>query len=541
MSNLENGFLGRLERFLADERGASHRFFHRLQELGRPFLLRSDLQDAFVAVCAEEGGAVLSESPLARLVGWAQEAVVEGAWVHVAVRTRVARWGYLSFDRDTLVPAEIGVSAYLRCKERLVEGRGEADGWTLEVDLEPFSREFAKMTETRSIGRGVEFLNRRLSSRLFEPRGEGDRLLLDFLRVHRRGDRQLMLDRGVADVAALRAALREADDLLEGKPDDTPWSDLRRRPARAGFRARLGPRRRRRARDHAAVAGPAGSPLARRPGALPGAHPHDLLHRHHLAPRLVRPVGRAGPARHRRPGGLHPGPGARPRARDAHAAGGPGPGPGAGDPGGHPPDPRGRGHHLRPAPRAHRRHPGRAHPAGAVPRPRRRGHPPLDLALRDLALPGAVRPGRRARAAGRAGRPPRPGDRQLLRRQPGGLAAVPAAGGHPVQHRPRPGEDEVPAVGPLLARPGRPVPLRLPVHGRPDRHEHGRLHHRLHLPGDRRHRPTPSASTRPTNRSPCPASTAWCTASTCSIPSSTSSRRAPTRPCTSRPPTRPAV
>jgi len=35
-----------------------------------------------------------------------------------------------------------------------------------------------------------------------------------------------MLDKGVADVASLRAALREADDLLEGKPDDTPWSAL---------------------------------------------------------------------------------------------------------------------------------------------------------------------------------------------------------------------------------------------------------------------------------------------------------------------------
>ena len=35
---------------------------------------------------------------------------------------------------------------------------------SLEVDLEPFNREFPKLHESSSIGRGVEFLKRRLSS-----------------------------------------------------------------------------------------------------------------------------------------------------------------------------------------------------------------------------------------------------------------------------------------------------------------------------------------------------------------------------------------
>ena len=226
MGNLENAFLEKLEGFLAAERGAAHRFFHRLQEGGRPFPLRSDLQDTFAAVCAEDGGEVLKDSPLARLIGWAQEATVEGAWFHAALRTRVARWAYVSIHLETLAVSEVSTADFLRGKERLVDGRPSADDWLLEIDLEPFSREFAKMTETRSIGRGVEFLNRRLSSRLFERRGQGDRLLLDFLRVHRRGEQQLMLDRGVEDVAALRSALREADERLSELPPAKPWSDV---------------------------------------------------------------------------------------------------------------------------------------------------------------------------------------------------------------------------------------------------------------------------------------------------------------------------
>ncbi|MBE0567247.1 MAG: sucrose synthase [Krumholzibacteria bacterium] len=234
-SNLENGFLADLERFLAAEPSGAHRFCHRLQEVGRPFLLRSDLQDTFAAVCAEPGSDVLSGSPLAKLVGWAQEAAVGGAWIHLAVRTRVARWAYLSLHPDTLAVSEITTAEFLRCKERLVDGRRDTDAWNLEFDLEPFNREFAKMTETRSIGRGVEFLNRRLSSRLFERRGQGERLLLEFLRLHRRGDRQLMLDRGVADVDALRTALRQADELLADRPGDTPWAALADELRKLGF------------------------------------------------------------------------------------------------------------------------------------------------------------------------------------------------------------------------------------------------------------------------------------------------------------------
>jgi sucrose synthase len=59
--------------------------------------------------------------------------------------------------------------------------------------------------------------------------------------------------------------------------------------------------------------------------------------------------------------------------------------------------------------------------------------------------------GRRARAPRGARRAARPDHRQLLRRQPGRLADVAAAQGHPVQHRPRPGEDQVPLLRPLLA------------------------------------------------------------------------------------------
>jgi len=128
----------------------------------------------------------------------------------------------------------IGVSEFLAFKERLAIG-GPDNQWMLEVDLEPFSREFYKLHESESIGRGVEFLNRRLSSQLFQDLGKGDQQLLDFLRVHKYRSQQLMLNNDVESVSDLRKALRQAETLLRKLDQDTPWDSVAHDLRSTGF------------------------------------------------------------------------------------------------------------------------------------------------------------------------------------------------------------------------------------------------------------------------------------------------------------------
>ncbi|MDZ7754700.1 MAG: sucrose synthase [Gammaproteobacteria bacterium] len=220
--------------FLEDHPSLVHGFIHHLQSLGRNLLVRSELLDAFDAVCAEEACAQLKESPFATVISWCQEAAMEGAWIYFALRPRVAKWEYLRLHMDSVEGAVVPVSEFLEFKERLIMGP-RADGWTLEVDLAPFSRDFQKLHESDSIGRGVEFLNRRLSSRLFEELGKGDQRLLAFLRVHKYRDQQLMLNDAVEDVAELRSALRQADRRLRDEPPDQSWNAVSHDLRRLGF------------------------------------------------------------------------------------------------------------------------------------------------------------------------------------------------------------------------------------------------------------------------------------------------------------------
>jgi sucrose synthase len=223
---LGEDFFRMLTEYMRQERKQVHRVLHHLQGLDRTFLLRSDVQDAFDDLCAEPDGACLRGTPLGTLLGWVQEAAVDAAWVHLSLRVRVGRWSHVRIHLETLLPEKISVNLFLQFKERLVNGAQSRDAWPLEIDLEPFSREFPKMHESRSIGRGVEFLNRRLSSRLFEDLGKGDKRLLEFLSVHNYRGQQLMLNEMVRDVNGLRLTLRDADEYLRGKDPDADCNQV---------------------------------------------------------------------------------------------------------------------------------------------------------------------------------------------------------------------------------------------------------------------------------------------------------------------------
>jgi len=223
---MQDVFFLSLTEFMQHERKQVHLVLHRLQGLERTFLLRSDVQDAFAELCAESAETRLQDTPLGKLLGWVQEAAVDASWIYLALRVRVGRWSYVRIHFDTLAPERITVSQFLKFKERLVYGVYPNHVWPLEIDLEPFSREFPKMHEARSIGRGVEFLNRRLSSTLFVDLGKGDKRLLDFLSVHNYRGQQLMLNEVVRDVDGLRTTLRAADEYLRGKAPESNWGEV---------------------------------------------------------------------------------------------------------------------------------------------------------------------------------------------------------------------------------------------------------------------------------------------------------------------------
>jgi len=215
-----------LSDLLTDHREPIYLFFRQLRGLGERFLTGVALQHEYRDFREGAVGARLNATGFDRLIACTQEVVIRDSVLYLAVREQVAHWRYLQVNTEDMRCAEVSVSDFLDAKERLESGARTEERFVVEVDLEPFQRGFPRLRQTRSIGQGVEHLNRYLSGRLFLERrtrgadgGEGhDRegafRLLDFLRVHRLEGRPLMLNGSIDSPDALRAALRQAVELL---------------------------------------------------------------------------------------------------------------------------------------------------------------------------------------------------------------------------------------------------------------------------------------------------------------------------------------
>jgi sucrose synthase len=215
-----------LEDYLSRHRDDAYLLLRRYVNLNKPFLLRSDLLAELEVFASEAHNGRIAESPLGETVRTTQEAAVETPWIYFAVRSRIGEWRYLRFHLETVATEEISVSEYLYFKERLQAGQKANNVWPLIVDLGPFNREFPRLKESRSIGQGVAFLNRKLSSELFEKLDRGDQRLLEFLRLHQVWGTQLMLNQRIANVADLRTAIRRAGEHLEQQPSASTWAEV---------------------------------------------------------------------------------------------------------------------------------------------------------------------------------------------------------------------------------------------------------------------------------------------------------------------------
>ena len=209
--------------------------FRRYRALGKSLLTWSDLTYEFDRFCETEPGAPLDDSPLRSLIHSTQEIVVHGPAFFMALRSRVAKWRFLQVHTEDLMSREISVAEFLRSKERLLEDGFRNLNWTLEVDLSPFERGFPRLTESRSIGQGVKFLNRHLSATLFGGNGEGKERLFEFLRMHAVRGRQLMLNEGIQSLRGLRRALREALRMLEKSEEEDGWAAFGPELRKLGF------------------------------------------------------------------------------------------------------------------------------------------------------------------------------------------------------------------------------------------------------------------------------------------------------------------
>ncbi len=202
---------------------AVYLFLKQCVEAHRAFLLKSDLVDILENCKEKDGGAALKTSVFEQAIYHAEEAAVQEGWVYLSVRWDVAHWAYWRFQVDQILCQEVSPTDFLVFKESIVETKQPDDAWDLELDVSPFKRNLPMLRQTRSIGHGVEFMNRHLARTMTDAKMEG---LLEFLKVHQYRDVQLLLNDRVKDLDMLQQALRDARNVIKKIDPATEWSDF---------------------------------------------------------------------------------------------------------------------------------------------------------------------------------------------------------------------------------------------------------------------------------------------------------------------------
>nr|XP_043619101.1 sucrose synthase 2 [Erigeron canadensis]XP_043619102.1 sucrose synthase 2 [Erigeron canadensis] len=174
----------------------------------------------------------LIDGPFGEVLKTSQECIVRPPFVALAVRPRPGVWEYVRVDAYQLSVEQLSASEYLVFKEELVGQYNSS--YILELDFEPFNASFPRPTRSSSIGNGVQFLNRHLSSSMFRNK-ESLEPLLDFLRTHRHNGHVMMLNDRIHSMTRLQSSLAKAEDYLSKLPSDTAYSEFQYELQGMGF------------------------------------------------------------------------------------------------------------------------------------------------------------------------------------------------------------------------------------------------------------------------------------------------------------------
>ncbi len=213
-----------LKEFVHNNKKVVHSLLKQYVDAKKEFMQKSEAEDIFDQEA--ERNSILKFSPITKIFKNVRQVAVQSPYLYIACRPYIARWRHYRFNLKNVDIDMVEVDDFLDFKERIILGADQVTDWELEIDLKPFNRDFPHMSEGRSIGRGVEFLNRHLSSRLFYGTQIGLDRLLAFLRVHQCQGKQLMILDSIASVDNLRSALRQANDVLAMQDENLEWEDI---------------------------------------------------------------------------------------------------------------------------------------------------------------------------------------------------------------------------------------------------------------------------------------------------------------------------
>ena len=208
-------------------------YFNFLAKKDKKLFVHGDLEETYKEYVNET-----NSDSLERLLDPIEEAVSLSYSIHIEVREKIGTTYFYVIKLEESLIEKISINEYLRAKELFVSPASMNNQLTL--DFLPFFDKTPLIKDTKSIGTGVEYLNRYLSSQMFNDSKKWKDLLFNFIRLHKYNSQQLILNGKIKNPDQLNENIDKAIAHLEELSGEKSVDDIMEILQEFGFEKGLG-------------------------------------------------------------------------------------------------------------------------------------------------------------------------------------------------------------------------------------------------------------------------------------------------------------
>ncbi|RDY04367.1 Sucrose synthase 5, partial [Mucuna pruriens] len=202
------------------------RCFAKYLEKGKRIMKLHHLMEEMEQVIDDKGerNQVL-EGLLGFILSSTQEAVVDPPYVAFAIRPNPGVWEHVRVSSEDLSVEAITATDYLKFKERVHDEKWATDENSFEADFGAFNFQIPQLSLSSSIGNGLQFTSKFLTSKL-TGKLEKTQAIVDYLLKLNHQEESLMINDTLNSAAKLQMALVVADAFLSALPIDTAYQNF---------------------------------------------------------------------------------------------------------------------------------------------------------------------------------------------------------------------------------------------------------------------------------------------------------------------------
>ncbi|HEY9781009.1 MAG TPA: sucrose synthase [Leptolyngbyaceae cyanobacterium] len=212
----------------SEERSDLRSFVSELRHQDKRYLLRNDILSTYTEYCSkyQKPEEFYSSSNLGKLIYYTQEIIQEDGSLYLIIRQKIASQEVYRLTEDMAVES-LTVQELLDLRDRLVNRFHPNEGDILELDFGPFYDYTPTLRDPKNIGKGVQYLNRYLSSKLFQDPKQWLESLFNFLRLHQYNGIQLLINGRIQSQKQMSDQVKKALTFVSELPTDEPYDKFK--------------------------------------------------------------------------------------------------------------------------------------------------------------------------------------------------------------------------------------------------------------------------------------------------------------------------